>query len=73
MAQLQLKPPEPVQLQESRQLAEVEKRFEQYRSASGLTTETAASQINTLLSCLGEEAGDVLTSTGISAANKIHT
>eukprot|EP00731_Ephydatia_muelleri_P000238 Em0001g238a len=35
------------------------RRFEQYRVASGLSTEDEGKQVNTLLYCLGEEAGEV--------------
>ena len=44
--------------------------FQQHRSASGLTGQPEASQIDTLPCCLGEEAKDVLTSTGISEDEK---
>ena len=46
------------------------RRFEQFRSASGLSTEDDPCQVSTLLYCLGEEADDVLTSTNISEANR---
>jgi len=42
------------------------RRFEQYRHASGPSNEGSEErQVSTLLYCLGEEANDVLTSTGI--------
>ena len=46
------------------------KRFQQYRSTSGLAAESATRQLNTLLYCLGEEADSVLACTNISAANR---
>ena len=42
------------------------KRFEQFRVASNLSRDPEDRQISTLLYCLGEEAENVLTSTGIS-------
>jgi len=41
-------------------------RFEQYCVASGLSKESQERQVSTLLYCLGEEAEDILESTGIS-------
>ena len=46
-----------------------EKRFVQYRVASGLDKEDDERQVSTLLYCLGE-ADDVLTSTNITAENR---
>ena len=66
MAQLQLKPPESFNFKTPNNWQKWKRRFEQFRSASGLVNQSEASQINTLLYCLGEEAEDVLTSTGIS-------
>ena len=42
------------------------RRFEQYRIASGLSKEAEERQVSTLLYCLGEEAEDILVSTNIS-------
>lgn len=39
------------------------KRFEQYRTASGLATADVTQQVSTLLYCIGEEAESVLAST----------
>ena len=46
------------------------RRFEQFRSASGLADEAELRQVSTLLYCLGEEADDVLTSTNITEENR---
>ena len=46
------------------------RRFEQYKSASGLDKEEEGRQVSTLLYCLGEEANDVLTSTSISEEDR---
>ena len=44
--------------------------FEQYRVTSGLSKDSEARQVSTLLYCLGEEAEDVLSSTNISEEDK---
>ena len=41
-------------------------RFQQFRDASGLRTETASKQISTFLYCLGEGTESALASTGIT-------
>ena len=46
------------------------KRFEQFRVASGLDKESEERQASTLLYCLGEDAEDVLLSTGITPAER---
>ena len=46
------------------------KRFEQYHVASGLSKDSDARQVSTLLYCLGEQAEDVLSSTNISEDDK---
>ena len=43
------------------------KRFQQYKSASGLDAEGEPQQVNTLLYCIGEEAESVLISTNVTA------
>ena len=44
--------------------------MKQYRVASGLSKDSNARQVSTLLYCLGEEAEDVLSSTNISEDDK---
>ena len=44
--------------------------FEQFRIASGLSTEGEERQVNTLLYCLGDDAEDVLRSTNISEEDR---
>ena len=48
----------------------MEKKFEQFRIASGLSGDTEPRQVSTLLYCLGENAEDVLNSTNITDADK---
>ena len=67
MAQLRLQPPDPFNFKSPDDWPRWRKRFEQYRSASGLIDSSQSQQINTLLYCLGEEAEAVLDSTGPSA------
>ena len=46
------------------------KRFEQFRLATGLASESEARQISTLLYCLGEDSQDVLGSTNITSEER---
>ena len=46
------------------------RRFEQFRIASGLSTEGGQKQVSTLLYCMGEDAEDTLLSTGITSDEK---
>lgn len=45
-------------------------RFEQFRIASGLSTESGERQVSSLLYCMGDDAGDVLATTNISDGDK---
>ena len=45
-------------------------RFDQYRLASGLSTEAEAKQVSTFLYCLGEEANDFLVTMGATDADR---
>ena len=67
---LQLSPPGPFNFKSPDSWAKWKRRFEQYRSASGLTDAAETGQVSTLLYCLGEEAKDILCSTGISVAER---
>ena len=48
----------------------MENRFQQYRMAAGLSTESEERQVSTLLYCMGEGSEDVLNMTGISDDDK---
>ena len=63
MTMIQLKPPEPFNFKAPDEWPRWRRRFEQFRIASGLSGDSAAKQISTLLYCLGEEAESVLSST----------
>ena len=66
MANIRLQPPEPFQFKNPDDWPRWKRRFEQFRTASGLFKESAEQQVSTLLYCLGEEAEDVLISTNIT-------
>ena len=68
--QLNLRPPDPFNFRNPDDWPRWKRRFEQYRVAAGLTSDSGAKQVNTLLYCLGEEAEAVLDSTNASAADK---
>ena len=67
MASIQLKPPEPFNFAKPDEWPRWKSRFEQFRSASGLSEEDDKRQVSTLLYCLGQDADDVLRSTAITA------
>ena len=56
MAALNLQPPESFNFQTPDEWPRWRKRFEQYRIASGIGSQSEAQQINRLLYCLGEES-----------------
>ena len=66
MANLQLQPPDPFNFRNPDEWTKWKRRYEQFRTASGLQSADETRQVSTLLYCMGEEAEDVLTSTGIS-------
>ena len=66
MANVRLQPPAPFNFRNPDEWPRWKRRFEQFRTASGLADEAQPRQVSALLYCLGEEADDVLTSTNIS-------
>ena len=66
MTAINLKPPEAFDFSRPDDWPKWRKRFQQFRSASGLQAESETRQVDTLLYCLGEEADSILTSTNIS-------
>ena len=70
MASLLLQPLEPFQFARPDSWARWKRQYEQFRVAAGLSGEDEQRQVNTLLYCLGPEAEDVLTSTGISSEER---
>ncbi len=70
MATVQLQPPQPFNLKSPDEWPRWRKRFEQFRIASGLSSEDDERQVSTLLYLLGSDAEDVLTSTGIATVDR---
>ena len=67
MAHIRLQPPEPFNFKCPDEWPKWKRRFEEFRTASGLDADKdQARQVSTLLYCLGGEADDVLTSTNIT-------
>ena len=67
---IQLRAPEAFNFKKPDEWLKWHRRCEQYRVASGLSAESKARQVSTLLYCMGEEAEDVLTSTNITIRRK---
>ena len=63
MASIRLEPPEPFDFKKPDDWPKWKRRFQQYRVASGLVDEGEVRQVSTLLYCMGDEAGSVLSST----------
>ena len=70
MASIQLQPPKKFDFKNPDEWLKWKKRFQQFRVASGLSSEPESRQVSTSLYCLGEEAEDVLTSTNIAANDR---
>ena len=71
MASIRLQPPEHFDFKSPDSWPKWKRRFEQFRTASGLSTAEAAQQVNTLLYCMGAEADDVLSSTNITTPERL--
>ena len=70
MANLRLSPPDCFDFKKPDKWHRWKRRFEQFRLASGLSTEGDERQISTLLYCLGQDAEEVLVSTGITTEER---
>ena len=70
MSSIQLQPPEKFDFSKPDGWQRWIRRFEQFRHASGLSKEEDQRQVSTLLYCLGQDADDVLSSTGITQAER---
>ena len=70
MAAIQLQLPNPFDFKQPDEWPRWKRQFEQYSGASGLSGETEARQVSTLLYCMGPEAGDVLATTTISDVDR---
>ena len=71
---IRLEPPAPFPFKVPVQWQRWRKQFDQYRLASGLSTESDERQISTVLYCMGEDAEETLTSTNITEVDrKVYT
>ena len=70
MASVRLQPPSPFDFKTPDEWPRWKRRFEQFRLASGLASESDDRQVSTLLYCMGEEAEDILASTNIAKADR---
>ena len=66
MAQLSIEPPKQFNFSNPDDWPRWKKRFQQFRDASGLPTESEQCQVSTLLYCLGKDTDDILVSTNIT-------
>ena len=70
MACVRLQTPAPFSFRHPDEWPKWKRRFEQFRSASGLSSEEQERQVSTLLYTMGEEADDILTSTNITQEHR---
>ena len=70
MTSLRLDPPAPFDFKQPDEWCRWQRRFEQFRLASGLSSEDEERQVCALLYCMGEGAEDTLVSTGISSEDR---
>ena len=66
MASVRLQPPAAFDFKQPDEWSRWKKRFNQFRIASGLSTEDDKQQVSRLLYCMGENADEILSSTNIS-------
>ena len=67
---IRLQPPEPFNFRNPDDWQHWKSRFQQFRDASGLSTEGSSKQVSTFLYCLGEEAKSILASTGVTTDDR---
>ena len=66
MAVIRFQPPDPFNFRNLDIWLRWKNRFQQFRDASGLSSESESKQVSTFLYCLGNKAESVLASTGIT-------
>ena len=66
MTEARVAPPEAFNFRRPEEWTRWKRRFERYRSVSGLNTKDDAAQINTLIYCMGDDAEDILASFSLS-------
>ena len=69
-ASIRLEPPGPFNFRQPEDWPRWKRRFEQFRTASGLVDAGEPRQVSTLLYCMGEDAEGVLTSTNATEDDK---
>ena len=67
-ATFNIQPPEPFDFSKPLEWTKWIRRFERFRQASNLTTNSEENQVNTLIYCMGDEADDVLKGLKLSDA-----
>ena len=67
---IQLQPPNPFNFRNPDNWPLWKNRFQYFREAPGLSSESKSKQVSTFIYCLGEEAEFVLASTGITPDNQ---
>lgn len=68
-ATFNIQPPEPFDFNKPLEWTKWIRRFERFRQASNLTTNSEENQVNTLIYCMGDEADDVLRGLKLSDAD----
>ena len=63
---VRLQPPDPFNFHTPDDWPRWKNKFQQFRDASGLSSESESNQVSTFLYCLGEEAESVLASTSVT-------
>ena len=66
MTEARVAPPEAFNFRRPEEWTRWKRRFDRYRSVSGLNTKDDAAQINTLIYCMGDDAEDILVSFSLS-------
>ena len=70
MATFQISPPQSFNFAQPDEWPKWIRRFERFRESSGLRAKEQATQVNTLVYCMGDEADDILSSLGLSEDEK---
>jgi hypothetical protein len=69
MASYQVLPPEPFTFSQLEEWAKWIRRFERFKTASGLDAKSENAQVNTLIYSMGDKADDILHSFNLSEAD----
>ena len=69
MATFNVQPPDKFDFNKPEEWPKWSRRFERFRTVSGLSSQDENEQIDTLIYCMGDEAEDVITALKISATD----